>query len=77
MCVLKVSLNFKFKLTLLVFLFEGMLKPDECRWLLTEYNDIYSLSIPKDVLEDSIKSSSTAQGTSIDSILKEILQTVQ
>ncbi|XP_067936761.1 uncharacterized protein C1orf87-like isoform X1 [Watersipora subatra] len=55
----------------------GMLKPDECRWLLTEYNDIYGLSIPKDVLEDSLKSSSTAQGTSIDSILKEILQTVQ
>ena len=50
---------------------------DECRWLVSEYNDIYGLSMAKDSIEQCIKTSSNSQGTHIDTLLKELLQTVQ
>ena len=58
-------------------LVEGVMKVDECRWLVTEYNDIYGLNISKDIIDHSIQASSNNQGTNIDNILKEILQSVQ
>lgn len=54
-----------------------MMKADECKWLVTEYNDIYGLSIPKDTIDRGIINATSAQGTSIDSILKEFLQSAQ
>lgn len=55
----------------------GYIKPDEARWLITEYNDIYGLQFDPLFIEASIKKNSAADGTHIDHLLKDLLQSAQ
>ncbi|KAF6030700.1 C1orf87 [Bugula neritina] len=55
----------------------GIIKADECRWLLTEYNEIYGLNLNKLAIDQGIQQSTSAAGTSIDSVLKILLTSAQ
>jgi len=52
---------------------QGSMKQDQCRWLITEYNDIYDLRLDGSSVDHCINRNTTNSGTEIDGLLQSLL----
>ena len=49
------------------------MKAEKCKWLVTEYNEIYDLQLQADDVDRSISFNTTTSGTVIDGLLRDLL----
>lgn len=49
------------------------MKADQCKWFITEYNDIYGLRFNPSVIEACVNKNTTTSGTEIDGLLSSLL----